>query len=139
MYQESMLSHSQVQSLLALAVEKAQEKGPIAVSIVDRSGELQGFIRMDGVLYSSVTLAHNKAITAARHGHATKVLGQWLTENNIPCQFLGEDHFAGFAGGVPIKLGEHVIGGIGISGLDESDDMSIAASLIEALSLEESN
>ena len=136
MYKELLLSHEQVIEVFKLAVEKSKVTGPFAIAICDVHGDSQGFLRMDGVNYASINMASFKAKTAAKHGHDTKSLGQWILDHKYPVEFLADSTFAGFGGGVPIKVGEKVMGGIGISGLQESQDIALAQEILAALNLE---
>lgn len=60
------LDLSEAQLLIAGATEKAREIGvPMCIAIVDESGNLIAFERMNGGKTSSVIIAQDKAFTAA--------------------------------------------------------------------------
>jgi glc operon protein GlcG len=78
-------------------------------------------------------IAHNKAYTAARDRKDTKLMGEFMLNNNRPPDFWGDNGITGFGGGVTIRQGNKVIGGIGVSGLSEEDDERIAYVAIKAV------
>src|SRR5262249_56660640 len=84
------------------------------VASVDRSGRVRVFVQGDGAAPHNLELARRKAYTARTFGRTslewaqrteTQVQGQRQLAEVIPLQ-----------GGVPIKVGEETIGGVGLSG-----------------------
>src|SRR5262245_46034166 len=64
-FTKSSISHETTQKMVAAAVAKAQELGvPQVVAILDESGLLKAFCRMDGAALVSIEVAQNKAYTA---------------------------------------------------------------------------
>ena len=85
-----------------------------SVAVVDRAGRLRVFLQGDGASPHNLELARRKAYTArtfqrpsAEWAKATETAnaGQRMLADVIP---LG--------GGVPIKIGDETIGGVGLSG-----------------------
>ena len=105
--------------IIAAAERKARELGtPMVIAIVDESGVLKAFSRMDGAALLSVQIAQDKAYTAAGFGLSTD---QWhdFIKNDPPLAAgatAGISRLVVFGGGYPIKAGDQVIGGIGVSG-----------------------
>lgn len=97
-----------------------------AVAVVDAHGELVGFLRTDGCKLPSITIAINKAFTAAREGIESAVLGERSRTEGFPLTNFGEPRYVGWGGGVPIVVDGAVIGAIGVSGLPEADDVELA-------------
>jgi glc operon protein GlcG len=127
MYQAYHLAHADAVHILAVVqkeLEQAQ-KGA-AVAIVDAQGELLAFLRTDGCRLSSITIAMNKAYTAAREQKESWAVGQSSQEKPFPMSNFGDPRFTGWGGGVPICYNGQVIGAIGISGLPEEEDMLLA-------------
>jgi glc operon protein GlcG len=131
MYQTQQLSYSDAQKILnvaladALAAVERVGKGA-AIAVVDDHGELIAFIRTDGCPLSSITIAINKAYTAARQRQESRQLGDESRERQFPLTNFGELRYVGWGGGVPIDVDGKVIGAIGVSGLPEEVDMEIA-------------
>lgn len=120
--------------LVEAAVAKANEiKVPMCIAIVDESGILKAFRRMDGAQLLSVDIAVNKAWTAISFGMPTH--GWFDFIKNDPPLLHGIVHtprVVVFGGGYPIKIGEAVIGGIGVSGGHYSQDMQVAEAALAA-------
>ena len=127
MYSITQLGHREVQSILTAVAERAQENNQaVAVSVVDEHGEVQGFLRMDGVGYASVTIAQNKAVTAARDRQEPQSLGDASKAYGFPVSHYTDPRFTGFGGGVPVFYQDKCVGGVGISGLTEEEDAELA-------------
>lgn len=130
------ISQSAADRLIESASAKAQEIGvPMCISVVDESGTLKAFRRMDGAALLSVEIATNKAFTAISFGMATHEWFDFI--KNDPPLLHGIVHtprLVVFGGGYPIREGDQVIGGIGISGGHYSHDMEVAQAAVAALS-----
>lgn len=97
-----------------------------AVAVVDAHGELLAFLRADGCRLPSVTIAINKAFTAAREQVESLALGEASRRDQFPMTNFGELRYVSWGGGVPLVVGGEVVGGIGVSGLPEADDLELA-------------
>ena len=117
----------------ALDLEKAA-----VIAVCDAHGELLALARMDGAPLSSVRVATNKAWTAARERKPTKDIGDKVRhpEKGFDIAYYGDDRFVGWGGGLPIRKNEHVVGGIGVSGLSSSEDVALATVGLELLAKE---
>ena len=98
-----------------------------AIAIVDAHGELVAFARLDGVQLGSGPLAINKAYTAARLNRPSRVLGETLRAKGTDIAFYGDGRYAGFAGGMPVRVDGVIAGGVGVSGLSDDEDEALAA------------
>jgi uncharacterized protein GlcG (DUF336 family) len=129
------ISQSAADRLIDAASAKAQEIGvPMCISVVDESGTLKAFRRMDGAALLSVEIATNKAFTAISFGMATHEWFDFI--KNDPPLLHGIVHtprLVVFGGGYPIREDGQVIGAIGISGGHYSHDMEVAQAAIAAL------
>jgi uncharacterized protein GlcG (DUF336 family) len=104
-----------VKMALTIAETALAECGSrVSVAVVDRAGRLRVFLQGDGAAPHNIELARRKAYTARTFGRTslewaqrteTQVQGQRELSEVIPLQ-----------GGVPIKVGEDTIGGVGLSG-----------------------
>ena len=105
------------------------------IAIVDAHGELVGFIRMEKVKLSSITIAINKSYTAARSQNPTmelvKIVGH--PEKGYDLMYHGDPRFTGFGGGVPIKIDGETIGAVAVSGLSQEEDEELSYLGIKAV------
>ncbi len=113
----------------------AREIGvPMVISIVDELGVLKSFSRMDGAALLSVDIATDKAYTSVSFGIATH---EWFefVKNDPPLLhgIVKTPRLVVFGGGYPIKDGDAIIGGIGVSGGHYEQDMKVAQAALKAL------
>ena len=123
-------------AMIEAAEQKATAMGhPFVIAIVDDSGVLKAFSRMDGAPLLSVQVAQDKAYTAVGFGMATDAWHDFVKED--PPLAMGAapgiDRLIVFGGGYPIKVGEAVVGAIGVSGGHYSQDMEVAQAGLSAL------
>jgi len=86
----------------------------MAIAIVEPSGALVYFRRMDGLQYASINIAQSKAISAATFGRSTKSFRERVAKGDLsPMALVGA---VASDGGVPIVVGGKTIGAIGTSG-----------------------
>jgi uncharacterized protein GlcG (DUF336 family) len=88
----------------------------IGVSVVDRGGHVLVTLRDDGAAHHTVELAQRKAYTARIFRQTTREFVERII-NNPRSQGLKDTTgaLASF-GGVPIKVADETIGGVGVSG-----------------------
>jgi glc operon protein GlcG len=106
--------------------------------VVDDHGELIALERMDGAPYTSITIATNKAYTAAREMTPSADLGAKNAaakqgQGNFEFGFFGDPKMMGWGGGVPVIVDGVCVGAVAISGLPESVDKEIAAAAVAAI------
>src|ERR1051325_349992 len=105
--------------VIAAAEHKAQEIGqPMNIAVVDEGGNLVAHVRMDRAWIGSVDIAINKAWTARAFDISTKELAELSQSGD---KFFGihvsnHGRVMIFAGGIPLKRGNDIMGGIGVSG-----------------------
>jgi uncharacterized protein GlcG (DUF336 family) len=120
--------------LIAAARAKAREIGvPMVIAVVDAGGNLVAQQRMDDALLVSIDISLNKAYTAVAVKLPTHELAP-LVQPGAP--LFGISHadrgrVVVFGGGFPLKRGNTIIGGIGVSGGSVEEDMSCAAAALE--------
>ncbi|HBI05001.1 MAG TPA: cobalamin adenosyltransferase [Paenibacillaceae bacterium] len=116
------------QEMVNAAVKKGKEIGvKVNIAIVDDGGHLVSFGRMDGAPLLSIEIATNKAFTAIAFGLPTHDWHPLIAEE--PALREGIVHtprLVIFGGGFPIKVGDQIIGGIGVSGGSAEQDMACA-------------
>lgn len=128
------LDLSEAQLLIAGATEKAREIGvPMCIAIVDESGNLIAFERMNGGKTSSVIIAQDKAFTAA----AAKKATHEYNAVNVPGSLAFGIHtevggrISSVGGGLPVVVDGEVVGGIGLSSGTPQQDMDCAQAGID--------
>ncbi|MBP2649307.1 MAG: ATP/cobalamin adenosyltransferase [Firmicutes bacterium] len=120
---------------VAVAQAKAKEIGvPMVVAIVDQGGNLVAEERMDGALLASLSLALDKAYTAAALRMSTEEAAV-LAQPGKPLYGLpstGGGRMVVFGGGVPLTEGGVVVGGLGVSGGSVDEDVLVASAGLAA-------
>ncbi|MDR3492334.1 MAG: heme-binding protein [Gammaproteobacteria bacterium] len=125
------------QKLIDAAEKKTVEiDKPMVIAILDESGHLKAFRRMDGSALISIEVAQNKAYTAIANawGHSTHEIYDHIKKN--PATLIGIPHisrYTVFGGGFPIKIDEQIVGGIGVSGGNVEQDISVAKAALVVL------
>jgi uncharacterized protein GlcG (DUF336 family) len=125
---------------LKLALEAAQKaletcKGldqKIGVTVVDSAGVLKVVLAIDGASTRGVTSSTNKALTALAFTTATSELGEKIkTDTTLSEKVASNANYNTHAGGVLLKVGDDVIGAIGVGGAkgSEKDEACAVAGL----------
>src|SRR5436853_6673481 len=71
------ISSAEARALITMVAERLDADGlGAAVAVVDPHGELVAFLRTDGCGLAPITIAINKAFTAARERVESRVLGE---------------------------------------------------------------
>ncbi len=123
------LSHADALILIRGAREKAREIGvPMCISIVDESGNLIAFERMDGGKVTSITISADKAYTAAAARKATHDYNAVNVPGNLAFGIHTEvgGRISSVGGGLPVSVNGEVVGGIGLSSGTPAQDMECA-------------
>lgn len=125
-------------NIIKTGIEKALEiNRPMVIAIVDESGYLKAFHRMDGAALISISVAQDKAYTAVANawGHATHEIYEYISKS--PATLVGIPQiprYMVFGGGFPIKIDGEIVGGIGVSGGNAEQDMMVARAGLTILS-----
>jgi glc operon protein GlcG len=138
----SFSAHAQLADKKALTLEAAKKmaaaaeaeavknKWNVVIAVVDEGGHLIYLQRMDGTQTGSIEVAMGKARTAMAFKRPTKVFDE-LAKTRPSIVSLRDVVL--LEGGVPIKVGEQVIGAMGVSGVTSQQDAQIAEAGIAAL------
>jgi uncharacterized protein GlcG (DUF336 family) len=124
-----MVTLADARRIIAAGEKKAQEIGqPMNIAVVDAGGNLVAHVRMDNAWIGSVDISINKAWTARAFDISTQDLGKNSQSGD---QFFGihasnHGRVMIFAGGVPLKKGDQVVGGVGVSGGLGKQDQAVA-------------
>ena len=120
------------QALVDRAVEAGRARGfRLAIAVVEPSGELVAFGRMDDVQYGSINVAQAKARSAARFRASSASAEERLAAGRMA--LLAIDGIVPVAGGVPIVVDGRVVGAIGVSGASSAQDDEVARAAIAAV------
>jgi glc operon protein GlcG len=112
------------------ALDQASALGlSIALVIIGRTGLLILAETMDNAPPGACETALMKAKSAARYLQPTHLTAEFV--KTLPAQLaqhaLGLEDLCAFQGGMPIKIGEEILGGLGISGGTGAQDIEIAS------------
>ncbi len=128
MHQIYTLSHTDAMRIIALIRSELEAQGKgAAIAVTDAHGELVAFLRTDGCKLPSLTIAINKAFTAAREQKPSREIGESSRTGQWPMSNFGDPRYTAWGGGVPIIYQGQVVGAVGVSGLPEEEDMVLAA------------
>src|SRR3954447_26773196 len=105
------------------------------IAIVDDSGVLKAFSRMDGAPLLSIQIAQDKAYTAAGFGMPSHGWHDFIKERppRAGGARTGIDRLVIFGGGYPIEIDGQVVGAIGVSGGHYTQDQQVAEAGLQAL------
>lgn len=124
--------------IVQTALSEARAQGlEVAVAVTDPFGILAAFGKTDGALASVGGFAQDKAYTAAMQGKSTKAFGERMASS--PALSMGlasRERLLVWGGGVPIYEADLCIGGLGVSGAQDDEDIAIAEAAIRAAGLE---
>lgn len=124
-----MITLADARKIISAAEAKAAEIGqPMNIAVADAGGNLIAHVRMDNAWMGSIDISINKAWTARAFDIQTQDLATHSQSGN---QFFGihasnHGRVMIFAGGVPLKSGGQVVGGLGISGGSGDQDHAVA-------------
>ena len=120
------------------SVAACQKEGStnITVAVVDRSGDLVLLHRSDSANPHNGELARRKAYTARTYGMTTLQ----FRDRTVTGEFVGQrmlSDVVALGGGVPIRIGNELIGAIGLSGspMQEVDEKCANAGIAAATAL----
>jgi uncharacterized protein GlcG (DUF336 family) len=130
-----MITLADAKRIIAAGEKKAEDIGqPMNIAVVDAGGNLVAHARMDKAWVGSVDIAINKAWTARAFDISTKELAELSQSGD---QFFGihvsnHGRVMIFAGGIPLKRGDQVVGAVGVSGGMGKQDQAVAEAAAEA-------
>jgi uncharacterized protein GlcG (DUF336 family) len=125
------LTHLGALKVLEAAMGKAEEMGvPQCIAVTDAAGRLLAFVRMDGAKFLSIRTSIRKAITAASGRQPTGSMDQ---EHAVKLAFTTDGRLTNLLAGVPIVVGQEVVGAVGVSSGTGEEDLEVALAGITAL------
>lgn len=119
----------QAKTIVAAAERSARARNlTMAFAVVEPSGELVLFQKMDGTQYGSDVVAREKARTAARFKRSTKAFSDSVAAGRNAV--LSLPGVVAIEGGTPIVVKGRIIGAIGVSGGTSEQDGEVAATAL---------
>lgn len=114
---EKVLPLSLANEIAAETVAACAAKGhAVTAAVVDRAGQLRALQRADGAGPHTLASAQKKAFTAASFRTQTSNIQNNVQTNPAAAQLVYIDGIIALAGGVPVRGGGEVLGGIGVGG-----------------------
>src|SRR6478672_4550812 len=127
---EKNISLAMAQTIANAAMEKCKEMGfKVSVAVVDRAGLQIVMLRGDGAGLHTPEGADRKAYTARTYGSPSANFAKRVTTDASYAPATQYTRVLALAGGLPIKVGNEVIGAVGISGSPGQDDVCAQAGL----------
>jgi uncharacterized protein GlcG (DUF336 family) len=126
-----VLPYALAKTMAEGAIAACAAKGyPTSAVVVDADGETMVAMRADNASPHTMENARRKAYTAMSFRQTTAEYAKKLQDpNSVAHQQITLPNVIAIPGGVPLKAGDEVIGGIGVSGSPGVDEDCINASL----------
>ena len=115
----------------AARAEAEKNKWAVAIAVVDDGGHLLGLLRLDGSAPVSAEIAIGKARTSAVGRRETRLYEEMI--NNGRTAFLSAPLVATLEGGIPVMVGDQVVGAVGVSGVKPGEDAQVARAGAQAV------
>ncbi|MFZ5969707.1 MAG: GlcG/HbpS family heme-binding protein [Bacillota bacterium] len=134
-----VLSLALARKMAEAAEKKSKEIGvPIIFSAVDDGGNLLLLNRMEDAILVSIDIAINKAYTSVFLKLPTDQIAPLAQPGAslYGLQNTNNNRLVIFGGGYPLKVGDKIIGGIGVSGGTVEEDMVIASEALKVFEME---
>lgn len=132
-----MITLEKAKKALEASEKKATELGTaVTTVIVDEHGSIIAVSRMNKAIPISPRIAFCKAFTSASLGVPSEMLGQYGGEGK---PYFGVTDVLGgeltsLAGGLPVKIAEKLVGGVGVGGsMDLKQDTLCAQEAVKVL------
>ena len=118
--------------LATAAVSACQANGyAVAATVVDRAGGIRAMQRADNAGPHTIAASERKAYTSASAKNATTAMMEGAQKNPGSANLVNIPGFLLLGGGMPVKVGNEVIGAVGVGGAPGGhlDDQCVAAAL----------
>jgi glc operon protein GlcG len=129
--ESARLTHEGALRVLGAAMDKAAEMGvPQCIAVTDAAGRLLAFVRMDGAKFLSIRNSIRKAMTAASSRAPS---GSTDPAHALDLGLVSGGRITNLKAGVPIVVGNEVVGAVGVSSGTGEQDLEVATAGIAAL------
>ena len=125
------LSYPMARTIAEAAIESCGAKSyAVSAVVVDRAGDIIVAMRADNAGPHTMENARRKAYTALSFRTSTPAYAKRYADNNpVVRQQVTLPNVIAIPGGLPVKVGEDVIGGVGVSGSPGVDEPCVQAGL----------
>ncbi|HEY7665166.1 MAG TPA: heme-binding protein [Xanthobacteraceae bacterium] len=128
--QRKELSYAIAKTIAENALEDCKARGyPVSVVVVDRGGNTVVALRADNASVHTMENARRKAYTAMTFKMTTEDFLKEMATRPVRREQTTLPNVIAISGGVPIKVGNDVIGGVGLSGSPGVDEPCVNAGL----------
>jgi uncharacterized protein GlcG (DUF336 family) len=124
------LSYATAKTIAENALDDCKARGyAVSVVVVDRAGLNVVALRADGASPHTMENARRKAYTAMTFKMTTEDFAKRMETESVRRQQATLPGVIGIPGGVPLKVGNDVIGGVGLSGSPGVDEPCVMAGI----------
>jgi glc operon protein GlcG len=124
------ISLKEGQALIQAGIAEASKRGwPEEFAVVDWSGNLVAFARMDGAQLGSIAIAEHKARAAAKFRRPTESFETGVQKYGFN-YLLSFDDVIAVGGGIPLVQNGKLVGAIGCSGGTTSQDVVLCDAVV---------
>lgn len=100
---------------------------PMVIAVVDSGGHPVVLHRLDHAQIGSIAVAQSKAETAVKFKRPTKVFEEAIAAGGRGLRLLSMNDICPLEGGLPLLKDGKLIGAIGVSGMQSTQDAQVAA------------
>lgn len=119
--------------MAAAEAEAARNDWPMVIAIVGSGGHLVMLHALDDAQHGSVAVAQAKAETAVNFRRPSKLFEEAVEAGGLGLRVLAMSNLLPLDGGLPLIVDGCVIGAIGVSGMQSTQDAQVAAAGAAAL------
>ena len=125
------LSYAMAKTIAETAIDSCAAKGyPVSAVVVDRAGDVIVAMRADNAGPHTMENARRKAYTARSFRTSTTAYAKRFADNDpVVHQQVTLPNVIAIPGGLPVKVGDDVIAGVGVSGSPGVDEPCVQAGL----------
>lgn len=113
-------------AMAAAEAEARKSNWPVAIAILDTTGSLIMFQKLDNTQTASVDIAIGKARTALEFRRPTKALQDVVAGGGAGLRLLSVRNLSPLEGGVVVAADGKIVGAIGVSGVTSEQDAQVA-------------
>jgi len=113
--------------MAAAEAEAIANDWPMVIAIVGSGGHLVMLHALDQAQHASVAVAQAKAETAVNFRRPSKLFEDAVASGSLGPRLLGMSNLMPLDGGLPLLIDGCVVGAIGVSGMQSTQDAQVAA------------